>query len=108
MGSHAGILAYCDKLLELADFKRLASFPRYRGHDQGIHNFILHHNLLPIFRVENGVVVFTLGGVDAATIGLDEAGVKVARHAHLSPIVHQYQYFPEVEAVVLEKWRSAS
>ncbi|CAA7621748.1 hypothetical protein [Magnetospirillum sp. SS-4] len=107
MGSHAGILAYCDKLLELADFKRLASFPQYRGHDQGIHNFILHHNLLPISRVENGVVVFTLGGVDAAAIGMDEAGVKVARHAHLSPIVHQYQYFPEVEAFVLEKWRSA-
>lgn len=105
MGSHSGILAYCDKLLELADFRRLAAFQNYRGHDQGIHNVILHRNLLPIFRVENGLVVFTLGGVAPGDIGAKDGALTVARQGHhVSPIVHQYQYLPDVEAFVLKAW----
>ena len=47
IGSHAAILRYIDFLLSHADPKRMAGLSNYRGHDQGIHNYLLHTGALP-------------------------------------------------------------
>jgi hypothetical protein len=97
LGSHAGILNYIDLLLSHAEPNVLPRLTGSRGHEQAIHNYLIHHGLLPhAGLVPNGEHTYTLGGVPDAQIILAQGGAVLAPSGGLPPILHQYNYKPAV------------
>lgn len=95
IGSHQAILGYIDLLLAHIDAARLVQLRHARGHDQGIHNFLLHIGALPKARkIPNGQHVYTLGFVPESEFTLGANGTIVAPGERLCPIIHQYNYKP--------------
>jgi len=94
LGSTDAILDYIDRLLYYAPPKVLAPLGQSRrGHDQGIHNYLLRNGLLPFARIiPNGVHVFTVGSVAEQHIILSADGQILTQEGVLCPIVHQYTY----------------
>lgn len=92
MGSHDAILRYIEKLLHFCKAPLMMKLQGKRGHDQGIHNYILRHRLVEGIRaVENGTHIFTIGRMPEAEIILSDQGILTATGAKC-PIVHQYTY----------------
>jgi len=101
IGSHRAIVEYIDLLLQPAKPNLMARLMNYRGHDQGIHNYLLHTGALPKARlIPNGQHVYTVGRVNDAEITLGPGGTILAPGARLCPIVHQYNYKPALLAHV--------
>ena len=92
IGSHAAILQYIDLLLSYADPKVLAALKGFRGHDQAIHNFLLHTGALPHAQlIPNGRHVLTLGGAPDSEVILGPNGTLLSPEGRLCPIVHHYE-----------------
>ena len=67
------------------------------GYDQGIHNFLLLNGQLPNSRIlPNGQHVYTLALVKLSEIGLGPDGTILAPDGSLCPIVHQYNFKPQL------------
>ena len=95
IGSQQAILQYIDLLLSHANPKVVAGLPHVRGHDQGIHNYLLYTGALPLARlVPNGQHVHTVGFVPDSEIGLGPSGTLLSPGGRLCPIIHQYNYKP--------------
>jgi len=94
MGTPEAIIDYIDRLLYYAPPQILAPLQKARrGHDQGIHNYLLRNGLLPFARlIPNGVHVFTVGSVEDHDIGTTTDGQMLTQEGVLCPIVHQYTY----------------
>jgi hypothetical protein len=95
IGTHAAVLDYIDRLVSHVSPARFVPlFGKRGGHDQGIHNVLLHTGALPRARaVPNGIHVFTVGFVPDAEIVLDGGRILTAT-GNCCPIVHQYNYKP--------------
>jgi hypothetical protein len=106
LGSRRAILGYIDLLLAQAQPQQLRNLPAgSRGHDQGMHNALLHGGRLGgVVRSPNGELVLTLGHVPDADVALREDGIALAGHDRLPPVVHQYQYKPSTAAHVVRLW----
>lgn len=104
IGSHRAMCAYVEKLLSHAKPPLMMKLQGKRGHDQGIHNMLLHTGALPgVIQVENGTHVFTLGRVpDGEVVLTADAILTVA--GRKPAIVHQYNYRPAVNAWVETVW----
>lgn len=99
IGTPAAVLDYIDRLLSHADPVVLSRLAGFRGHDQGIHNYLLYTGALPRARlVPNGEHVYTLGFVPDAEIILGPGGTVLAPGSRVCPIVHQYNYKPGASA----------
>lgn len=94
MGTQDAIQDYIDRLLYYAPPKILAPLGQgRRGHDQGIHNYLLRNGLLPFARIiPNGVHVFTVGSVPEEQLIPAPGGQILTQEGVLCPIVHQYTY----------------
>jgi hypothetical protein len=94
LGTWRGILEYLLHMQILAtQAKPTARF--VKGVDQGLHNLLLHRNLLDSSAVaENGARVFTLGYVGETGIRMTEDGRVADLHGRVSPLVHQYDRHP--------------
>ena len=104
IGSHRAITRYLDLLLSHAKPEILVNLQKYRGHDQGIHNYLLQTGALAEARlIPNGQHVYTLGLLAERTIKLGPAGKVLTPTGRLCPIVHQFNYHP----TVLEHVKSA-
>lgn len=97
MGSQAAILRYLEKLLSYARPDLMPRLVERRGHDQGIHNYILHTGQLPdITRVQNGVHVLTLGVISEGELAVSDSGI-ASGGGRICPVVHQYNYQPAAQ-----------
>lgn len=100
MGSHAAVEEYLSAMMKHVHPARLAALEPWRGHDQGIHNFLLHTGALPEARmVENGQWVHTLEKVPCEELNLHATGLYTAE-GRRCPIVHQWNRYPEIAAWV--------
>jgi hypothetical protein len=96
IGTHAAMESYAASLLNQARPEVMAKLRGYRGHDQGIHNVLIHTGALPHARLlENGDHVFTLAKVPSAEIKIDSNGI-LTGDGRKPAIVHQYNYHPAV------------
>jgi hypothetical protein len=97
IGSYAAMEKYTELLLMHASPDVMMRLPTgSRGHDQGIHNVLLHTQALPNARVlENGDHVFTLARTPNAEIRISSDGILTA-DGRKPAIVHQYNYHPAV------------
>jgi hypothetical protein len=95
IGAHQPLLEYIDLLLKHANPEVLARYPEYRGHDQGIHNYLLHTGALPhVQMIPNARHVYTMGAVPEDQIQLGPAGTILGPQGRTPSIVHQYTYHP--------------
>jgi hypothetical protein len=63
IGSHPAILHYLELMLKHAKPEISENLREYRGHDQGIHNYLLRTGSLPgSWLVTNGQHVYSMGG----------------------------------------------
>jgi hypothetical protein len=93
IGTHRAILDYIDRLAAHANPEILLQHRQRRGHDQGIHNYLLHTGALRDAQmIANGRHVLTMGAMSEKTIGLGEGGTILTHDRHVCPIVHQYNY----------------
>jgi hypothetical protein len=93
IGAHQPLLEYVDVLLKHANPETLARYPEYRGHDQGIHNYLLHTGALPrVQAIPNARHVYTLGAVPPEQIRLGPGGTILDPQNRMPAIVHQYTY----------------
>jgi hypothetical protein len=96
-------------LLQPAKPNLMVPLMKYRGHDQGIHNYLLRTGALPNARlIPNGQHVYTVAYVNDADIALGPAGTILAPGPHLCPIVHQYNYKPALLAHVRSAYPSVA
>ena len=101
IGTHAAIVQYIDLLLQPAKPNLMAKLMNFRGHDQGIHNYLLRTGALPQARlIPNGEQVYTVGSVKDSDITLASGGVILAPGARACPVVHQFTYKPALLAHV--------
>ena len=101
IGSQRAIVQYIDLLLTQATPEVLANVSKVRGHDQGIHNFLLHTGALPQARmIDNGRHVYTLGHVPDGQVHIGEGGAILTAEGLACPIVQQYNYKPPIDARV--------
>jgi len=97
IGAHQPLLDYVDLLLKHANPEVLARYPEYRGHDQGIHNYLLHTGALPLVQtIPNARHVYTLGAVPQEEIVLGPGGTILDPQGLRPPIIHQYTYHPPI------------
>jgi hypothetical protein len=97
IGSQRAILQYIDLMLHYANPNLLAPLMQFRGHDQGIHNYLLRTGALPNARlIPNGQHVYTVQTVPDSEITLGPGGTILAPGGRLCPIVHQYPSKPAV------------
>ena len=109
IGSHRAIVDYIDLLLQPAKPNLMVPLMKYRGHDQGIHNYLLRTGALRNARlIPNGQHVYTVAYVNDADIALGPAGTILAPGPHLCPIVHQYNYKPALLAHVRSVYPSVA
>jgi hypothetical protein len=95
IGTHCAMEKYTELLLRHADPKVMMRL-YYRGHDQGIHNVLIHTGALSNARlVENGVHIFTLALTPSAEIRISSNGILTA-DGRKPAIVHQYNHHPAV------------
>ena len=88
--SFTAIESYVEQLLKYAPPKLMLRLRGHRGHDQGIHNFLIHTGALPHARlVENGEHVLTLAHTPPADIKVSSDSILTA-DGRRAPIVHQY------------------
>lgn len=106
LGKRRALLRYLDCLLGEAHPDRLCTLPpKSRGHDQGMHNVLLHEGRLPgVVMAENGTYVLTIGQVADASLDLRPDGIALVGARHLPPVVHQYQYKAASAAHVARLW----
>jgi len=101
IGTHEAILGYIDKLLSHAKPALMSRLGRFSGHDQGIHNFLLHTGAFPGATVfENGGHVYTLAQVPGQDIAVDARGISLAGSARLPAVIHQYNYHAATKTFV--------
>jgi hypothetical protein len=99
VGTQAAILHYIDLLLSHAPRKLMEKLVGQRGHDQGIHNYLLHTGALPsVAMVENGEFVWTLYHVPDREIAATDNGFAVATTGKMPAILHQYNFKPAIQA----------
>lgn len=92
IGSLSAILRYLELLLRHANPKILGPLQAYRGHDQGIHNYLIHSGALPNAQlIENGNHVFTLCHTPSEEIRIEPEAI-LTSNGQKSAIVHQYNY----------------
>jgi hypothetical protein len=104
LGERDALLAYIDQLMALADPATMQRLTPYRGHDQGMHNALLHTGRLPgAHASENGDWVLTLGHVPDDEIVV-RAGAFHGPRGNVPPIVHQYPVKPRALAAVRDAW----
>lgn len=95
IGSKQAILRYIDLMLSYANPTLVAGLPYLRGHDQGIHNYLLYNGAMPHARlVPNGQHVHTVGCVPDCEIQFGPFGTLLAPGGRLCPIIHQCNYKP--------------
>lgn len=105
IGTHAAIVDYLSLLLSHVRPDVMAAVREWRGHDQGIHNYLLHTGAIPrARRIENGIWVHTLGSVPDSEVSVADDSVRTAQ-GDRCPIVHQWNYRPEVAAWVSRTWK---
>jgi hypothetical protein len=108
IGSHAAILKYIHLLLREARPGVLLPLRRFRGHDQGIHNYLLRTGALPEARlIPNGRHVVTVGCIASAEFGCGPRGILGVPGRPVCPIVHQYTYWDGASAHVRAAYGSA-
>ena len=101
IGSHATILQYIDRLLAQATPEKMARLVHLRGHDQGIHNYLLGTGALPqAVLVPNGRHVYTVGFIPDTAIRFAPDGAIITPGGEIPAIVHQYTYKPAIQAQV--------
>lgn len=103
IGSHTAILRYIELLLKHARPDLMPALKGYKGHDQGIHNFLLHTGAVPARAVANGVHIHTLGQVPDADLEVGPDGI-LGAGGRPCPIVHQWNYRPAAKAWVEKAW----
>ena len=104
MGDHAALIDYCDKILAEARPDIMIKLVGVRGHDQGIHNYLLNTGKLPGAVVnENGDFVFTLAQVPDGEVMVKVDGIYTLADKRC-PIVHQWTYKKHAAAWVRAKY----
>lgn len=104
IGSHGAMVEYVEKLLSHAKPPLMLKLQGKRGHDQGIHNMLLHTGALAkAVQVENGEHVLTLGRVPDDQVCLSNDAITTLAGA-VPAIVHQYNYRPAINAWVESRW----
>jgi hypothetical protein len=89
IGSLPAILRYLELLLHHANPQILGRL-QDRGHDQGIHNYMIHSGALPDAQlIENGNHVFTLHHTPSEEIRIEPEAILTA-NGQKPAIVHQY------------------
>lgn len=97
IGTQEAIMQYIELLLNHANPKKLDQYRSYRGHDQGIHNFLLHTGALPGAKlIRNGEHVFTIGFVPENQMTVAPDGAILDCEGRKAAIVHQYNYHPAI------------
>lgn len=105
MGTHDAILKYVHALIGHANPEKMMHLTQWRGHDQGIHNFLLHHGIFSnARRVENGDWVYTLAQVPRGEVVFTEDDIRTPS-GRLCPIVHQWTYHPAVVDWTMRRWQ---
>lgn len=101
-GTWDGIQEYLLRMQILAtETPQVARF--VKGVDQGLHNFLLHRNVLRSWAAaENGERVFTLGYVPEARICVTEDRRIADSGGHVSALIHQYDRHPRIVSLVTE------
>jgi hypothetical protein len=103
IGTHAGILDYIARMTSVVRKAQFLDIMDEKGHDQGVHNYLLHTGGLPSARIiENGRHVYTVGYVWDAEVGKEAGRITVAATGQTPAIVHQYNYNPRVLATVTD------
>jgi len=101
IGTPAAILDYIDRMMRIATPEVLGRLGNYRGHDQGILNYLIQHRQLPSAHlIPNGTHVFTLGGVPAHLVRTAANGHIITSDGRVCPIIHQYNYHPHTHQVL--------
>jgi len=102
LGTWDGIQEYLLRMQILAtETPHVARF--VKGVDQGLHNFLLHRNVLrSCAGVENGERVFTLGYVSEERIRITEDGRIADPSGRISAVIHQYDRHPKIVSLVTE------
>jgi len=98
IGTQESILHYLDTLLAHAPRELMERLAGQKGHDQAIHNYLLHTGALPnVTAVENGEHVWTLFYVPEREIAINARGATVAATGRLPAILHQYNFKPAIQ-----------
>lgn len=106
LGTVDGMNHYLQKMLKIGEAGNARAM-RIMGIDQGIHNFMLYTGILDDFEIlENRVLVNTMGHVDQGQFSQNADGLVENREGSISPVVHQYDRFPELEAALNEKFQN--
>ena len=101
IGTHEGILQYIDRMMFHATPEKMAKIAQYRGHDQGIHNYMLGTGQLPgAVLLPNGNHVYTVAKVPDQNIRVASGGIVLTVDQKRCPIVHQYTYKPVLKTHV--------
>ena len=107
IGTHRAIVEYVDKLLCEATPQIASSLDKYRGHDQGIHNYLLRTGALPQARlIPNCQHVYTMGFVPDNEFSIGPAKTIIAPGGRVLPIVHQYDRKAAVLGRLWDQWQS--
>lgn len=102
MGNHAGALAYIAAMLEEARNQRLTL--RYKGVDQGIHNFVIWNRRAPWSVVRrNGEHVLTLG-IDRSETYVVQDDTVCLKDGTIPAVLHQWDRHPKLTELVARRF----
>ena len=97
MGSYNGIMQYLTAVIQATGLLDSAAL-KVKGMDQGIHNVLIHDNILKDFvLMENQKHINTMCYVPKEDISLSPEGIVVNKDGSVSNIIHQYTYSPHDE-----------
>lgn len=92
MGTHSAMLRYAEKMLSKTTPAVMSKIRGPNGHDQGVHNVLIHTGELPgVKLVENGQHIFTLGHTPDDAIVIKPDGLYTAEGIRPA-VIHQYNY----------------
>lgn len=95
IGTRSALLQYLERFLDLA-LAGMNLWP-FRGGDQGIHNWIVHFEGLPLLKpLGNEGPVFTMGCVPRMQIRQNSLGQVIKPEGTVYPILHQYDRFKDL------------
>lgn len=102
MGNHAGALAYIAAMLEEARNQRLTL--RYKGVDQGIHNYLIWNRRAPWSVVRrNGEHVLTLG-IDRSETHVVQDDTVYLKDGTVPAVLHQWDRHPKLTELVARRF----
>ena len=97
LGDTAGIISYLEQMLAYSLTAR--RLRKITSDDQGVHNFLIHENLLPQIHLHanwRGPVLTTTPPMSLSAMRLNDAGQVVDETGAVIPVLHQYDRLPDL------------